>query len=72
MIDESAKIENPEISNVLNHMEAVLIHSAEPPLNRQGGRFGDIVEQYLQCRDDEYLDPPTDRMIKEIYDSTVE
>jgi len=26
--------------NVLNHIEAILIHAAEPQLNRQGGRFG--------------------------------
>lgn len=37
--------------DVLNHIEAILIHTAEPPLNRQGGRFGDNIERYLQRRD---------------------
>jgi hypothetical protein len=34
----------------LNHLEAILIHVAEPPLNRQGGRWGKA-DQYLQVRD---------------------
>lgn len=34
----------------LNHLEAILIHVAEPPLNRQGGKWGSAV-QYLQQRD---------------------
>jgi hypothetical protein len=39
-------------SAVLNHIEAILIHAVEPPLNRQGGRFGDKVTRYLQKRDE--------------------
>lgn len=35
---------------VLNHLEAVLIAASEPPLNLQGGRFGNA-RQYLQWRD---------------------
>lgn len=42
--DEAFQVET---SDVLNHLEAILIASAEPPLNRQGGRFGDS-ERYLQ------------------------
>lgn len=38
-----------DLPAVLNHIEAILIASCEPPLNRQGGRFGDA-EQYLQRR----------------------
>ncbi len=34
----------------LNHLEAILIHVAEPPLNRQGGKWGSA-SQYLQYRD---------------------
>ena len=30
----------PAIDTVLNHLEAILIASSEPPLNRQGGKFG--------------------------------
>ena len=37
---------------VLDHMEAILIHAAEPRMNRQGGRFGEAVQQYLQHRDE--------------------
>jgi len=51
---------------VLNHIEAVLIHAAEPPLNRQGGRFGDNVQRYLQYRDDR-LGPDIEEMISAIY-----
>ncbi len=36
-----------DFPHVLNHIEAILIAACEPPLNRQGGRFGDA-EQYLQ------------------------
>ncbi len=35
----------------LNHMEAILITIGEPPLNRQGGKWGSNVKQYLQERD---------------------
>lgn len=35
-------------ASVLNHIEAILIASAEPPLNLQRGRFGSDVEKYLQ------------------------
>ncbi|MBI4949546.1 MAG: GIY-YIG nuclease family protein [Deltaproteobacteria bacterium] len=34
------------LSNILNIMEGVVIAVAEPPLNRQGGRFKDV-ERYL-------------------------
>ncbi|HEX2995891.1 MAG TPA: GIY-YIG nuclease family protein [Anaerolineales bacterium] len=40
-----------ETGDVLNHIEAILIHTGEPPLNRQGGKFGKKVEKYLQVRD---------------------
>jgi hypothetical protein len=38
----------PELSDVLNHLEGILIAAAEPPLNRQGAKFGDA-ERYLQA-----------------------
>jgi hypothetical protein len=62
---EKAKI-NPNISDVLNHIEAILIYAAEPPLNRQGGRFGESVEQYLQYRDKENLGLLPSEMIAQI------
>lgn len=53
-------------SNVLNHIEAILIHAAEPQLNRQGGRFGDNIQRYLQNRDDR-LGPPEDEMLRQMH-----
>ncbi|MEQ1540035.1 MAG: GIY-YIG nuclease family protein [Sphingorhabdus sp.] len=37
-----------DLPSVLSHIEAILIATAEPPLNLQRGRFGADVEQYLQ------------------------
>ena len=42
---------HPSLQTVLNHVEAVLIHAAEPTMNGQGGRFGSSVIRYLQVRD---------------------
>jgi hypothetical protein len=53
--------------DILNHIEAILISAAEPPHNRQGGRFGDEVEQYLQYRDEVALGPDTDSMVKQLW-----
>jgi hypothetical protein len=39
------------ISDALNHIEGILIAAAEPVHNRQGGRFGEDVQQYLQYQD---------------------
>jgi hypothetical protein len=53
--------------DILNHIEAILISAAEPPHNRQGGRFGEEVEQYLQYLDEEALGPDTESMVKELW-----
>ena len=53
--------------DLLNHIEAILISSTEPPHNRQAGRFGEKVEQYLQHRDDAALGPDTETMLKQIW-----
>ena len=53
--------------DILDHIEAILISAAEPPHNRQGGRFGHEVEQYLQYRDQEALGPDTETMLKELW-----
>lgn len=53
---------------VLNHVEAILISAAEPPHNRQGGRFGEKVHQYLQHRDDDELGPDMAQMVTEIWE----
>lgn len=55
-----------ENHDVLNHIEAILIHTAEPRLNRQGGKFGDNIERYLQRRDDR-LGPSQAEMLQELY-----
>jgi hypothetical protein len=57
-------------SEVLNHIEAILIHSAEPKQNRQGGRFGEDVIQYLQVRD-ENLGPTREEMIHQLWQAMV-
>jgi hypothetical protein len=58
---------HPEIGDVLNHIEAILIAAAEPIHNRQGGRFGESVEQYLQYRDVENIGPDTVEMIRDLW-----
>ena len=61
---------NVPMSDVLNHIEAILIEVTEPPNNRQGGRFGDKVQQYLQWRDDKNLYPPLEIMVQEIWNQS--
>lgn len=51
---------------VLNHIEAILIHSSEPNLNRQGGRFGKRTHQFNQVRNDN-LGPNLEEMIHDIW-----
>ncbi|HTU34294.1 MAG TPA: GIY-YIG nuclease family protein [Candidatus Acidoferrum sp.] len=60
---------HPLLSDVLNHIEAILIYAAEPPHNRQGGRFGEDVEQYLQYRDEEQLGPEFEDMVRDLWRS---
>ena len=60
---------HPAIATVLDHIEAILIHSIEPPLNRQGGRFGNNVTRYLQVRD-ERLGLTGEEMLREIWKQT--
>jgi hypothetical protein len=57
-----------KISDVLNHIEAILIAAAEPVHNRQRGRFGERVRQFRQYRDIENLYPSTDEMIRDLWD----
>ncbi|MEQ8246207.1 MAG: GIY-YIG nuclease family protein [Alphaproteobacteria bacterium] len=61
------KTVKPAINEVLNHIEAILIASAEPPHNRQGGRFGENVEQYLQYHDVENIGPGVDDMVRQLW-----
>ncbi|MGB9429604.1 MAG: hypothetical protein WCC11_06965 [Gammaproteobacteria bacterium] len=57
--------------HALNHLEAILIHVAEPSLNRQGGKWGDNVEQYLQQRD-KRLGPSVPVMVEELWKKGME
>lgn len=57
-------------SDILNHVEAILISAAEPPHNRQGGRFGDDVRQYLQYRDQDALGPTQNSMVTDLWKKT--
>lgn len=58
---------HPALSDVLDHIEAILIASAEPPHNRQGGRFGEHVRQYLQYRDNANLGPDATEMVRQLW-----
>ena len=69
-LSNDKKAIHPKLDIVLNHLEAVLIAIAEPQSNRQGGRFGSNVGQYLQYRDEENLGPSLDDMIKIIYNNS--
>ncbi len=48
---------------LLDHLEASLIHAFEPPMNGQEGRFGRDVVRYKQVRDDRL--GPDDRTLLE-------
>jgi len=62
---------NPEIGDVLNHIEAILIAAAEPIHNRQGGRFGDKVQKYLQFIDVDNIGPELSVMMRELWQKHV-
>ena len=58
---------HPETNSLLNHIEAILIHASEPPLNRQGGRWGKTVHRFLQYRDENNLGKTEIEMLRKIY-----
>ena len=55
-LDEDYEPDQPSVAGVLDHIEAILLAAAEPPLNLQRGRFGQDVEQYLQHSVDEDIE----------------
>ncbi len=61
------KAAHPKLKDVLNSMEAIAIHAANPPLNKQLGSFGDDEYWYQQYRDDR-LGPTESQMIREIWE----
>jgi hypothetical protein len=62
---------HPDVGDILNHIEAILIAAAEPVHNRQGGRFGESVVQFLQYRDTENVGPDATQMIRELWKTHV-
>lgn len=52
-------------AQLLDHLEAALIHSFEPPMNGQEGRFGKVVVRYKQERD-ERLGPDDRSLLEDI------
>lgn len=58
-------------TEVLDHIEAVVLAVSEPPHNRQGGRFGNKVEQYRQFRDEDSLGVDELTMLSEVYKQIV-
>jgi len=56
----------PKVGEVLNHIEAILIAAAEPVQNRQGGRFGKKVIEFLQWEDEANLEPTTEKAVNQI------
>ena len=60
---------HPTINEVLNHIEAILIAAAEPPHNRQGGKFGENVDQYLQYIDEKNSGPNLETMVRDLWNS---
>ena len=48
-LDEDAEPPPPTVAATLDHIEAILLAAAEPPLNLQRGRFGQEVQQFIQA-----------------------
>lgn len=63
---KTTEAKHPTTNVILNQMEAILITSTEPPLNRQGGRWGHA-KQYLQVKDG-VLYPTTRHMTEDLWD----
>jgi len=61
-----AQASHPSLPQMLNHLEAILVDTVEPPLNRQGGRFGADTWWYRQVRDPR-LGPTADKMITDLW-----
>ncbi|WP_199028735.1 GIY-YIG nuclease family protein [Ralstonia sp. ASV6] len=56
---------HPNLPDVLNHIEGILIHAVEPSMNSQGGRFGENVTRYHQVRDSR-LGLTQEQMLREL------
>lgn len=72
MLAEGGVSKNIMVKDALNHMEAILIEVTEPSHNRQGGRFGDCADQYLQYDDPNNVYPGLESMVRDLWDSLPE
>lgn len=68
----ATSVQNTSTTSILNHIEAILIVAGEPPLNRQGGKFGSKVQQYFQYRDHSALGPDPDEMLRAVWRARLE
>ncbi len=69
LVEEEPKA--PDVAGVLNHMEGILIASAEPRLNKQSGRFGDAeayYQWYYEEDDPEKRLERIEKMLKKLID----
>jgi hypothetical protein len=60
------KVRDVSLKMVFDHIEAVLIEVAEPPMNGQTGRFGDRVRWFEQVPADRPSDPNIRRIQQEV------
>ena len=67
LLGQSNAMRHVKTEHLLNHIEGILIHAIEPPLNRQHGRFGKDIVRFLQVRDDARLGLSQEAMIKELW-----
>jgi hypothetical protein len=60
IVQDDYVVDIPGTKDALDHLEAVLVAAAEPPLNLQRGRFGPSVQQYLQAPADAEVNKPVE------------
>ncbi len=70
-LSNEATVKQVRVAQVLDHIEAILIASAEPVQNRQGGAFGKDVKKYNQERDGA-LGLEQSKMIAEVWNIVTE
>ena len=64
-------LQEVQVAPILNSLERILIVGAEPPLNRQGPKFGEA-QKYSQHRDLEFVYPTDREILRQLYDQMAE
>ena len=64
-------LQEVQVAPILNSLERILIVGAEPPLNRQGPKFGEA-QKYSQHRDLEFVYPTDREILRQLYDQMPE